>query len=137
MVEFVEGSGFYPPTFNSFTGNAGEIGVSIGNETKTYTIMADDRVELSSLAFFHRMTSSNSSAGGYTVNIRLSNNLITSYVLGAQSADVGTYIDTLIQNTSIIMNKNDKLIFEIIGSGLSGGQGVHTISVTIFGKFVL
>jgi len=52
MVEFVEGSGFYPPTLNSFSANANS-DFFMGNETVKVTITADDRVELSSLAMDH------------------------------------------------------------------------------------
>lgn len=137
MVEFVEGSGFYPPTFNSFNANTGTSSQNIGNETVTFTILIDDRVELTSLSFFHSMTATGSIAGSYTVNVRIGRSLITNYTFSATSSGIGTYLDTLIQNTSIQLNKNDTITFEITGSGLSGGQGTHVVSVTVFGKYVL
>ena len=136
-VEFVEGSGFYPPTFNSFNANSTNTDVSIGNETVITTLTTSERVELSSLSLFHRMTSSNSAAGIYTCTLKISRSTVSIYVFSAMSSGVGTYLDTLIQNTTIILDKGDTISLTITGSSLAGGQGVHTVSLTAFGKYIL
>ena len=136
MVEFVEGSGFYPPTLNSFQGNI-SFDENIGNETKVYSVTNTDRVELSSLSFFHAQTNSTSSGGSYTATLKIGPNIITEYTYSATSTGNATYLDTLIQNTTIVLEKNDILSMTITGTGLAGGQGTQKGSITIFGKYTI
>lgn len=136
MVEFVSGSGFYPPTFNSFTGNV-SFNQNVLEQTDTFSLTITDRVELSSVSLFHSQTSSGSSSGTYTVTLKFGTNLITSYSFPGTSAGNGVYLDTLIQNTSITLEKNEKITFTITGSGLAGGSGVQLGSITVFGKFII
>lgn len=132
MVEFFEGSGFYPPTLNSFIQSAGGTSQLINNSELTFTITADDRVELSSLTLFHRHESGGGT-GNITVTVKIQTSIITNYVYAPAN---GIYLDTLIQNTSIVLNKNDKITFNILGSG-QNTDSRHTISLVAFGKYVL
>jgi len=136
MVEFIEGSGFYPPTFNSFTGNI-SFQESVGAETKTFSLTMTDRVELSSLSFFHEQISSLATVGTYQAVLYVGNNLVTQYSYSATSTGNAVYLDTLIQNTSITLNKGDVIKMTISSGDVGGGTGTQKGSITVFGKYVL
>lgn len=135
MTNFIEGSGFYPPTFNNFTQTLS--GQQNMGGTETFNLTLTERSQINAISMYYAQVSSTASTGTYTIEIKLGNSTLTQFTIGSASSGNGVYLDTLIQNTSITLEKGDNLSISVTAVSLAGGQGNHKYSIILFGSYVL
>jgi len=127
MVEFLPGSGFYPPTINSFSDiNSIENYVLVNNETKTLTITAPDIIQATTISYnlaIKIYSSPQFDNAKLIVTIKYNNDIISTYastplIIGGP----GVFVDNVFQTFNQKLGKGDtiQMVINVTGGGAGG-----------------
>lgn len=132
MVEFVEGSGFYPPTINTYSDIDSFTSEDISNnQTKTLTLTLPDVIQATNLNYnlaIDDFSSPSMDPALMIVNLKYNNDLVASYTGIVGTIGRSTFVDNVL-NYSQKFNRNDVIKLEISITG--GGAGIVSVNASL------
>lgn len=141
MAEFIEGSGFYPPTFNSVTIKAENTGlIGLSGTIHEFKIAAPDRMQISSLSYYYEQVSTTAlPAFGGTIDTYFEhqNTILFHFQHVPYPAGNGLYAQQTYDNQSFVLEKGETIGFRLVTAGGGGGSPTILITVQATGQYIL